>query len=44
MLDRLLIVWTLMVTLLGLGFIAYQTLRVVHISNEISTLILKTHP
>ena len=43
MLDRILILWALTVSLLGLGFIAYQTLRVVQISNEITTLILKTH-
>lgn len=44
MVDRLMLIWMATVTVLGLGFIAYQTLRVVQISNEITQLILKTHP
>jgi hypothetical protein len=44
MYDRLFLLWAFVIGLMGLGFIAYQTLRVVQIANEITQLILKTHP
>jgi len=42
--DRIVTIVGFVVMLLGLIFIAHQMVRVVQISNEITLLILKTHP
>jgi hypothetical protein len=44
MLDRIIIIGGFVWMTIGLMFIAHQTLRVVQIANDITLLILKTHP